>query len=368
MPVCIHGRSRCKPCGKGYCIEHNTRNDLCIPCKGGGICEHKKRRTRCVDCKGGSICEHKKIRDSCIECEGSQICEHKKVRSVCKDCCGGSICEHKKIRSICVDCHGGQICIHKKVRSVCKDCEGGSICEHKKVRSDCYICNPSQLCIHEIRKDYCKFCDGSYFCIHEKYKSRCKDCGGSQLCKTPLCETIASKKYEGYCIRCFIYMFPEKEISRNFKTKEKAVVDYVKSEFKDYTWIYNKKVPDGCSKRRPDLFLDLGEQVLIIEIDENQHDSYNCSCESLRIVQLSEDVNGRPLVFIRFNPDEYNDIKNIKNIKIKSCWKTNKKGLLCIDNEEDWNFRLSILKEQIFYWVENRTEKTIEIIQLFYDV
>lgn len=28
MPVCIHGRSRCKPCGKGYCIEHNT---LCNP-------------------------------------------------------------------------------------------------------------------------------------------------------------------------------------------------------------------------------------------------------------------------------------------------------------------------------------------------
>jgi len=69
-------------------------------------------------------------------------------------------------------------------------------------------------------------------------------------------------------------------------------------------------------------------------------------------------------VFIRFNPDDYIDIKGIKN---KSCWKTNKKGLLCIDNEEDWNFRLSVLKGQILYWIENRTSKTIEIIQLFYN-
>ena len=39
MPTCIHGKSRCKPCGKDYCIEYNTRNDLCIPCGGKNICE-----------------------------------------------------------------------------------------------------------------------------------------------------------------------------------------------------------------------------------------------------------------------------------------------------------------------------------------
>jgi hypothetical protein len=63
--------------------------------------------------------------------------------------------------------------------------------------------------------------------------------------------------------------------------------------------------------------------------------------------------------------EEYIDIKDRK---LDSCWKTNKKGLLCIDNEEDWNFRLSILKEEIVYWIDNRIEKTIEIIQLFYDI
>ena len=36
---------------------------------------------------------------------------------------------------------------------------------------------------------------------------------------------------------------------------------------------------------------------------------------------------------------------------------------------EEWNKRLNILEDQIDYWLqpENKTNKTIEIIKLFYD-
>lgn len=47
----------------------------------------------------------------------------------------------------------------------------------------------------------------------------------SNLCKTYLCYTRVSEKYEGYC---FINMFSEKPVSRNYKTKEYAVVEYIK--------------------------------------------------------------------------------------------------------------------------------------------
>lgn len=50
----------------------------------------------------------------------------------------------------------------------------------------------------------------------------------SNLCKTYLCYTRVSEKYEGYCLYCFINMFPEKPVSRNYKTKEYAVVEYIK--------------------------------------------------------------------------------------------------------------------------------------------
>jgi len=125
-------------------------------------------------------------------------------------------------------------------------------------------------------------------------------------------------------------------------------------------------VQGGCSRRRPDLLLDLGYQVIIIEIDENQHNNYDCSCDNKRLMEISQDLGFRPIVFIRFNPDSY---INKNNEKIASCWKCNKQGVMQLSNKSmsGWTQRLSSLKAQIEYWTNNKTEKTIEIIQLYYD-
>ena len=69
---------------------------------------------------------------------------------------------------------------------------------------------------------------------------------------------------------------------------------------------FQQQVVDGCSKKRPDSICDYGDQLIIIEIDENQYGSYDPGCENKRIMQLSQDVAHRPLVVIRFNPDRYN--------------------------------------------------------------
>jgi hypothetical protein len=181
-------------------------------------------------------------------------------------------------------------------------------------------------------------------------------------CNTLLCDIRANLKYQGYCFRCFIYIYPDHEISKNFKSKELTVVDYIKNKFSNLSWISDKKIYDSCSNRRPDLFLDLGYQVIIVEIDEDQHKGYNC--ENKRLMEISQDINHRPLIFIRFNPDSY--LTNDK-IKIKSCWKLNKLGLLVIDNETEWTSRLHKLKNEIKYWLKNNTNKIIELVELFYD-
>ena len=189
----------------------------------------------------------------------------------------------------------------------------------------------------------------------------------SKRCKTHMCGLlIKNTKYEGYCLRCFIYTFPEKPITINYKTKESAVVQYILKEFPNCSWRADKRVVDGCSKRRPDLIIDLGYQVVIIEIDEDLHKDYDCSCENKRLMELSQDVGHRPLIFIRFNPDGYErDGK-----KITSCWGINEKGLCSIkkNKEKEWSSRLLALKTQIQYWLEpnNQTNKTVEGIQLFY--
>jgi len=33
----------------------------------------------------------------------------------------------------------------------------------------------------------------------------------------------------------------------------------------------------------------------------------------------------------------------------------------------EWNERIEILNQQIQYWINNKTDKTVEIVELFYD-
>ena len=181
-------------------------------------------------------------------------------------------------------------------------------------------------------------------------------------CRTPLCTTRALQKYDEHCLFCFVHLFPHNPLTRNYKTKEASVVEFVKTTFPQYTWINDKRVQDGCSRRRPDLLLDLGDQVLIIEVDENQHADYDCSCENKRVMELSQDVGHRPIVFIRFNPDSY----VVEDQKVPSCWCLNDDGLCVLKDKSAWKRRLDALKQQMEYWVQERTPKTIEVVQLFY--
>jgi len=186
-------------------------------------------------------------------------------------------------------------------------------------------------------------------------------------CKEEGCDIHGNRKYKGYCLRCFTYNFPDQPVCRNYKTKEYSVVEYIKNKYPNYDWITDKIIQNGCSRRRPDILLDLGYQVIIIEIDENQHIGYDCSCENKRIMELSQDIGHRPIIFIRFNPDEYYNEKE----KITSCWGTNKNGICVVKKtkNKEWTERLEALSNQIDYWIDkqNKTDKTVEILQLFYD-
>ena len=189
----------------------------------------------------------------------------------------------------------------------------------------------------------------------------------TKSCNNEWCFTRGNLKYEGYCLYCFINTFPDKPNTRNYKTKKRSVVEYILENFPSFTWTSDKKVQDGCSKRRPDLLLDLGYQIIIIEVDENQHIDYDCSCENKRLMELSQDVGHRPIIFIRFNPDKYIDENGDD---IASCWKITKPGLCIINSDARWNSRLNTLKNHVEYWsnITNKTDKTIEVIQLYYDL
>jgi hypothetical protein len=162
-------------------------------------------------------------------------------------------------------------------------------------------------------------------------------------------------------------MFPDEPVTRNYKTKETAVSDFLKQEFPNITMTFDKKIEYGCSKRRPDCYIDMGSYTIVIEIDENQHQSYDCTCTNKRMMELFQDSGNRPLYLIRFNPDDYLD-KDKNNIT--SCWGTNKKGICVVKKKkhQEWQLRLDYLKECLQSCINNPPTKEVDVIHLFYDL
>jgi len=345
--------------------DHGKLKSRCRECGGSAFCDHGKRKEICRECGGSAFCEHDKLKQYCKECGGSAFCDHGKQKSRCKECGGSQICEHDKLKSQCRECGGSQICEHNKQKPNCKECGGSAFCKHNKFKSLCRECGGSQICEHNKQKSHCRECGGSAFCEHDKFKSLCRECGGSSICKSPHCPTRGIQKYNGFCMPCCLSVHPEIEVSRNYKTKENDVVGRIKQSFPSFTWVADKKVTDGCSRRRPDLLVDMGSHVVIVEVDENKHTDYDTTCEHKRLMELSQDVHHRPIIFIRFNPDAYTD----QDGKIvKSCWKMNKLGIMQVpkSQQKEWDKRIYTLKKQIQFCIDTPSEKTIDIVELFY--
>ena len=140
------------------------------------------------------------------------------------------------------------------------------------------------------------------------------------------------------------------------------MTDFIKDHFKDQVITFDKMV-GGCSKRRPDVYIDKFTHIVIVECDENQHKE--TSCENKRTMELFQDFGNRPIVFIRFNPDSY---INEKNEKIPSSFKMHKAlDVPMIRKQKEWASRLDVLKETINKWLNVIPEKEITNEYLFYD-
>jgi len=174
------------------------------------------------------------------------------------------------------------------------------------------------------------------------------------------CDKNSSKKYRGHCMTCFMSLFPAETVFRNYKTKEGAVLFHIRQCFPDLIIPNDRRIDGGCSRKKPDFFIKLLTHVIIIEVDENGHLSYDQICENKRIMQLSEDIAHRPMVLIRFNPDKNNDGP--------SCWGVDGNGLAVVKKKQaaEWQKRLAALTAAISFWKNTIPDKIIELIKLYY--
>jgi hypothetical protein len=161
------------------------------------------------------------------------------------------------------------------------------------------------------------------------------------------------------CNDCYSFFVLNKGKEKEKRVGEILMANGYQFESKD------KIVVDGCSKYRPDYVLDFGLLKVIVEVDENQHKSYTCECEQGRMATLHQDFGGVPVLFIRYNPDNYLDGKGRKNfISISDREKVLLDFIKGLRNRlmknECWNTPLSIV--YLFY---DNYEKP-EILELNY--
>jgi hypothetical protein len=250
----------------------------------------------------------------------------------CKKChYNKSKCEHGTVKKYCKECGGSGICEHGKQKQSCKDCRTSGLCEHDKQKQSCIICNKNLAC---------------------------------GICKAV--QISKSTKFYPLCEACYCNEYPDSPLSINYKIKERHLLDELKKRFSGVVMRINRKVDNGCSRRKPDIFIDKLIFSIIIECDENQHVNYDC--ENKRIMELFQDLGNRPLVVIRFNPDAF--ITN--GVKTEGCFQDVKemyqKKFYNI-MEYEWIKRLDVLEDTIkkYLSMADIPNKEITIEKLFYD-
>jgi len=141
--------------------------------------------------------------------------------------------------------------------------------------------------------------------------------GGIKYCL----EHCPDKKYEVIikkkCMYCDIEgdsKYTCNECKKIKNKKEWSIVRYLRKHI-DTKFEYNtNKMLNGCSKKRPDIYFELAKHCVIVEIDENQHKSYEDNCECARINEIVNGIGGKSVIIVRYNPDKIHNRKKEVNI------------------------------------------------------
>ena len=154
--------------------------------------------------------------------------------------------------------------------------------------------------------------------------------------------------YSCYCIQNNI-------IPTNLKLKEAYFNDLMSEHFPDVKFQYNKMQPTECKVRRfPDWSYDFVTHLLIIELDEHQHESYKC--EVNRENDIVVNAACRPVIFLRINPDQY---ESKTGTMVSPCFRvkreraTLKQRLIVRKAELTRTGRWKVLKERIAFYMDN---------------
>jgi len=155
----------------------------------------------------------------------------------------------------------------------------------------------------------------------------------SKQCAVEGCETIPSYGLEGgpathcgphalpdmrdvvhrKCASCGLFIVNEAphlcsyctpNTSKHQKTREMKIKALLEATTDLNDPIHDKPVGGDCGKYRPDFRYNALTHSVVVEVDEDQHRSYDPECERIRIINIVQAV-GMRCVFVRYNPDAF---------------------------------------------------------------
>ena len=113
--------------------------------------------------------------------------------------------------------------------------------------------------------------------------------------------------FNGKCVNFCCAGEIDKEYKKNQKLKEKRILGILTAEYKEPTE-YNIRLDRDCggnNREEKEIGYDFGTHKLFIEVDENQHKSYCEQGEIGRMKNIYHAEGGIPVIFIRYNPDNF---------------------------------------------------------------
>jgi len=248
--------------------------------------------------------------------------------------------------------------VTKKNKRCIKCKEEGNIvlgCWKKKGKQELYCSKHKKKGMIDITHEQCE---------HNRQKTTCFECcpNSDRICSS--CHKTRVGRYKPYCAPCYFFLNPNIKPIKRYLTKELHLREELRSFLEPYHPFYNTIIPNSCNILcRPDIFIDCGTHLVIIECDEHQHRNYSEICEMKRYNNILF-IYGKPAIFIRFNPDSYKGGYEY----YQGCFKDDPNlsgGYQVIKNE--WEKRIELLKENISMALLDCPKVPLNVIWLFYD-